>query len=163
MFILYVFFLIVVDGDDGEDDKTEQERPTTPPALKLDTEHTVFSCNSKIFAKRDGSFADIGICILRVRKNPDTEKTQLLVRNNTTFARIIINTIITDTTPLSKPRDKEVMIICPKQETETESTQEGNQSPGMDTFLIRVKTIEFAATLFSLLDEAKRKRMIKTA
>ena len=123
----------------------------------------MFSCNSKIFTKRDGSFVDIGVCILRVRKNPDTEKTQLLVRNNTTFARIIINTIITDTTPLSKPRDKEVMIICQRQETETESPQKGNQNPEMDTFLIRVKTIEFAATLFSLLDEAKRKRMIKTA
>ena len=151
------------DGEEGEDDRTELERPQTPPALKLDTENTVFTCNSKVFMKRSDSFADIGICILRVRKNPNSNKTQLLVRNNTTFARIIINIIITSTTPISKSREKEIIIICPKQETDSSDKDGGNQVLEMDTFLIRVKTPALASTLYALLDEAKRKTLIYTA
>ncbi|KAI6661071.1 Nuclear pore complex protein Nup50-like [Oopsacas minuta] len=145
------------ENNEGEDDKTEPERPVTPPALKLDIENTVFTCNSKVFTKRLDSFTDLGICILRVRKNPDSNKTQLLVRNNTTIAKIIINTLINNKTPLSKPRDKEIMIICLKQETDLDLKLEGNQVLEMETFLIRVKTVDLATTLFSLLDEAKRK------
>ena len=148
------------DTEEGEDDKTELQKPQTPPALKLDTENTVFTCNSKVFMKKPEAYIDIGICILRIRKPPESNKTQLLVRNNTTFARIIINTIINSTTPISKPREKEVIIVCPKQETDTneqDGTSEVNKVLEMDTFLIRVKTPALASTLHALLDEAKRK------
>ena len=109
-------------------------------------------------------FVDLGISTLRVRKNPASSKTQLLVRTNATVTKILINIIINATTPLSKPRGREVMVMCPKPLTDKAEksaddsrAEERGSKLEIDTFLIRVKTEDLASTLFSLLEEAKRK------
>ena len=110
------------------------------------------SIKCKMFFKRDSSWSELGIGMLNLKKLEG--KTQVLVRNDTTLGKILLNIYLADSTPITRSGKNNVILMCvPNPPLYSKPSEGDNSKPA--TYLIRVKTAEDADELFSQLNKSK--------
>lgn len=110
------------------------------------------SIKCKMFFKRDSSWSELGIGMLNLKKLEG--KTQVLVRNDTTLGKIILNIYLAESTPITRSGKNNVILMCvPNPPLYSKPSEGDNNKPA--TYLIRVKTAEAADELFSQLNKSK--------
>lgn len=158
----FYFFILGEEGEiDNNDNKktNEEDSPATPPACKLDSENTLFTCKTRLFRKDPDTneFRELGVAILRIIRDPNNcQKTQLLIRDLSGLAKILLNVMIYSKMPIKLIGDNKIMLVCPNIISEEISgNAETNTKPNLITFLLRVKTPELAKDLIEHLTQAK--------
>ena len=110
------------------------------------------SIKCKMFFKRDSSWSELGIGMLNLKKLEG--KTQVLVRNDTTLGKILLNIYLAESTPITRSGKNNVILMCvPNPPLYSKPSEGDNSKPA--TYLIRVKTTEDADELFSQLNKSK--------
>lgn len=105
-----------------------------------------------MFFKRDSSWSELGIGMLNLKKLEG--KTQVLVRNDTTLGKILLNIYLAESTPITRSGKNNVILMCvPNPPLYSKPNEGDNNKPA--TYLIRVKTAEDADELFSQLNKSK--------
>lgn len=117
-----------------------------------------FNCNKKIiisiilfyrckvYVKKDGDFTDRGVGILFLKPTPN-DKTQLIVRAETSLGNLLLNTLLTESIPTKRMNKNTIMLVClPKPES----------TPPPVPVLLRVKTEEDADALLNALNKHKK-------
>lgn len=100
----------------------------------------------KVFVKKDGNFSDRGVGTLFLKPTPN-EKTQLIVRADTSCGNLLLNTILNDTIPTQRMgKNNVMMVLLPTPESK----------PPPTPILLRVKTSEDADALLEVLDKHKK-------
>lgn len=100
----------------------------------------------KVFVKKDGNFTDRGIGTLFLKPTPN-EKTQLLVRAETSLGNLLLNTLLTESIPTKRMNKNTIMLLClPMPES----------TPPPVPVLLRVKTDEDADILLETLNKHKK-------
>ena len=110
------------------------------------------SIRCKLFFKRDASWAELGLGVLNLKKLD--EKTQLLVRNDTSLGKILLNVFLSKNMPISRNGKNNVMLVSvPNPPLYAKESEGDNSKPA--TYLIKVKTAENADELFEQLNSSK--------
>lgn len=110
------------------------------------------SIRCKLFFKRESAYAELGIGMLNLKKLEG--RTQVLVRNDTTLGKILLNVYLSESTPISRPGKNNVILVSvPNPPLYSKPSEGDNSKPA--TYLIRVKTAEDADELFKQLDTNK--------
>ena len=110
------------------------------------------SIRCKLFFKRESSWSELGVGMLNLKKLD--KKTQLLIRNDTTLGKVLLNVRLLENTPISRSGKNNVMLVCiPNPPLYSKESDGDNSKPA--TYLIRVKTKEDADKLFELLKSNK--------
>ena len=127
-----------------KEDEEEDDENSKKPADPVVEEDAIFSKKCKLYYKKADSYVERGKGNLHV-KMTDEEKIQVVIRADTSLGNILLNTLVTASTPLERIGKKDVMLVTlpnppidPKAESEPV------------TFLVRVKSTEDA-------DEVKQK------
>ena len=78
-------------------------------------------------------------------------KTQVLVRNDTTLGKILLNVFLFQSTPISRSGKNNVILVSvPNPPLYSKASEGDNSKPA--TYLIRVKTTENADELYTQMD-----------
>ena len=110
------------------------------------------SIRCKLFFKRGTAWVELGIGMLNLKKLED--KTQVLVRNDTTLGKILLNVYLAENTPISRSGKNNLMLLCvPNPPLFSKPSEGDNNKPA--TYLIRVKTAEDADELFKQMETNK--------
>ena len=132
-------------SEDKENDRIEkeddEEGSPKKPADPVVEEDAIYSKKCKLFYKKDGEYVGKGLGNLYL-KLTDEKKLQLVIRADNSLGNILLNTLISPTTPLERLGKNNVMLLAvanPPIDPKTESEPV--------TFLVRVKTAEDADEL----------------
>ena len=110
------------------------------------------SIRCKLFFKRESTWAELGIGMLNLKKLDG--KTQVLVRNDTTLGKILLNVYLAKSTPISRSGKNNVILLSvPNPPLYSKPSEGDNSKPA--TYLVKVKTAEDADELFKHLDTNK--------
>lgn len=136
----------VSEGAAGDE---EEYIPPKPEVKEIEEEGSLYSRKCKLFYQKDGAWTERGVGHLHLKKVD--EKTQLLVRADTTLGNILLNIMLSASVPLQKQGKNNVSMVCvpnppidPKADT---------QKPV--PMLIRVKTSDDADELLAKMNEMK--------
>ncbi|CAH3191952.1 unnamed protein product [Porites evermanni] len=139
-----------VAGTSGEE--TNEDEVPKPRSVVVAEEGAFHSIKCKMFFKRDSSWSELGIGMLNLKKLEG--KTQVLVRNDTTLGKILLNIYLAESTPITRSGKNNVILMCvPNPPLYSKPSEGDNSKPA--TYLIRVKTAEDADELFSQLNKSK--------
>ncbi|XP_076282675.1 nuclear pore complex protein Nup50 [Lasioglossum baleicum] len=131
-------------GNDGKDD--EDEEPPKVEIKPVTEEGAIFEQRCKVFIKKDGNFTSRGVGVLFLKPTPN-DKTQLIVRAETSLGNLLLNTLLTESIPTKRINKNSIMLVClPKPES----------SPPPVPVLLRVKTDEEADVLMEALNKHKK-------
>ncbi|XP_076642089.1 nuclear pore complex protein Nup50 [Halictus rubicundus] len=131
-------------GNDGKDE--EDEEPPKVEIKPVTEEGAIFEQRCKVFIKKDGNFTSRGVGVLFLKPTPN-DKTQLIVRAETSLANLLLNTLLTESIPTKRINKNSIMLVClPKPES----------SPPPVPVLLRVKTDEEADVLMEALNKHKK-------
>ncbi|XP_078346491.1 nuclear pore complex protein Nup50-like [Oculina patagonica] len=135
----------------SQEDNTEEEVPK-PISVVVAEEGAFHSIRCKLFFKRESTWAELGIGMLNLKKLDG--KIQVLVRNDTTLGKILLNVYLAESTPISRQGKNNVILLSvPNPPLYAKPSEGDNSKPA--TYLIRVKTAEDADELFKQLDTNK--------
>lgn len=110
------------------------------------------SIKCKLFFKRESNWVELGIGMLNLKKID--RKTQVLVRNDTTLGKILLNVYLAESTPISRSGKNNVILVSvPNPPLYAKESDGDNSKPA--TYLLRVKTAEDADELFAQLNASK--------
>ena len=110
------------------------------------------SIRCKLYFKRGSTWAELGIGMLNLKKLD--RRTQVLVRNDTTLGKILLNVYLAESTPISRSGKNNVILVSlPNPPLYTKDSEGDNNKPA--TYLIKVKTAEDADELLAQLDRNK--------
>lgn len=137
----------VSDTDKKDENKEEtgddEDQPPKVEFTPVVEEDSLFSKRCKVFVKVDKEFKDRGVGTLYVKSVEDGEKTQVIVRADTSLGNLLLNMLLSKETPTSRTGKNNVMV--------------GTVVDGKPTsVLIRVKTTEDADELLATLEENKK-------
>nr|XP_019594796.1 PREDICTED: nuclear pore complex protein Nup50 isoform X2 [Rhinolophus sinicus] len=130
-------------------DEDENEEPPQVVVTEVKEEDAFYSKKCKLFYKKDNEFKEKGVGTLHLKPTAN-QKTQLLVRADTSLGNILLNVLITPNMPCSRTGKNNVLIVC----VPNPPVDEKNASVPV-TMLIRVKTSEDADELHRVLLEKK--------
>jgi len=137
-------------GTSGEDNAEDQV--PKPISVVVAEEGAFHSIRCKLFFKRESTWAELGIGMLNLKKLDG--KTQVLVRNDTTLGKILLNVYLAESTPISRSGKNNVILLSvPNPPLYSKPSEGDNSKPA--TYLIKVKTAEDADELFKQLDTNK--------
>ena len=131
-----------VENEDGEEEEDSPKKPVEP----IVEEDAIYSKKCKLFYKKSDSYVDRGIGKLHL-KLTEEQKLQLVIRADNSLGNILLNVLVSPSTPLERLGTNNVMMVTvpnPPIDPKTESEPV--------TFLIRVKTAEDADELKLKLD-----------
>ncbi|KAJ4450056.1 nuclear pore complex protein Nup50 [Periplaneta americana] len=98
-------------ADDGKASGEEDEEQPPKAEFKLVVEEgAVYSKRCKVFVKKDSSFQERGVGTLYLK--PVEEKTQLIVRADTSLGNLLVNTLLSAGMPVQRMGVNNVMIAC---------------------------------------------------
>ncbi|XP_076236110.1 nuclear pore complex protein Nup50 [Calliopsis andreniformis] len=130
--------------NEGKDD--EDEEPPKADFKPVTEEGAIYEQRCKVYIKKDGNFTDRGVGILFLKPTPN-DKTQLIVRAETSLGNLLLNTLLTESIPTKRMNKNTIMLVClPKPES----------SPPPVPVLLRVKTDEDADALLNALNKHKK-------
>lgn len=145
----FTFGAQVVKPQEPEDNEGKDEEDEEPPKAEfkpVTEEGAIYEQRCKIFIKKDGNFTDRGIGTLFLKPTPN-DKTQLLVRAETSLGNLLLNTLLTESIPTKRMNKNTIMLVClPKPES----------TPPPVPVLLRVKTDEDADALLEALNKHKK-------
>lgn len=130
------------EGDDDED----QPPPEEVKPVKEDD--AFYSIKCKLFYKKDATYAEKGVGMLHLKKMKE-DKTQLVVRADTSLGNILLNIMLPPKMSITKQGKNNVMIVCIPNPPIDPKTP-----PAPTPMLLRVKTSEDADELIAKLTEA---------
>ena len=128
------------DDDDAGDEEHSSPKKEVEPVVE---EGAVYSKKCKLYYKKDDAYVERGLGNIHL-KMTEEKKLQLIIRAGTSLGNILLNIIMTSTTPLERLGKNNVMLVTvpnPPLEKQDET------NPAPVTFLIRVKTAEEADEL----------------
>ncbi|XP_031846333.1 nuclear pore complex protein Nup50 isoform X1 [Nomia melanderi] len=130
--------------NEGKDD--EDEEPPKVEIKPVTEEGAIYEQRCKVFIKKDGNFTSRGVGVLFLKPTPN-DKTQLIVRAETSLGSLLLNTLLTESIPTKRMNKNSIMLVClPKPE----------MSPPPVPVLLRVKTDEEADSLMDALNKHKK-------
>ncbi|XP_078048872.1 nuclear pore complex protein Nup50 [Augochlora pura] len=130
--------------NEGKDD--EDEEPPKVEIKPITEEGAIFEQRCKVFIKKDGNFTSRGVGVLFLKPTPNN-KTQLIVRAETSLGNLLLNTLLTESIPTKRINKNSIMLVClPKPES----------SPPPVPVLLRVKTDAEADVLMEELNKNKK-------
>ncbi|KAM5172197.1 nuclear pore complex protein Nup50 isoform 2-T2 [Mantella aurantiaca] len=132
-------------GEEGE----EAEEPPKVVVQEVKEDDAFYSKKCKLFYKKDNEFKEKGVGTLHLKPVGD-QKTQLLIRADTSLGNILLNILVQPSMPCSRMGKNNVMIVC----VPNPPIDEKNPTVPA-TMLIRVKGTEDADELHKLLLEKK--------
>lgn len=98
----------------------------------------------KLYFKRASGWSDLGIGMINLKNI--NEKTQILMRNDTSVGKILLNVFLTSSTPVSRSGKNNVILVSvPNPPLYSKPSEGDNSLPA--TYLIRVKTADDADKL----------------
>ncbi|XP_066992892.2 nuclear pore complex protein Nup50 [Anabrus simplex] len=125
----------------------EDYQPPKPVFTPVQEEGAAYSKRCKVFVRKDSSYQDRGVGTLYLK--PIEEKTQLIVRADTSIGNLLMNCLLNSTMSPQKMGDKNIMLVClPTPESK----------PPPVPVLLKVKTSEDADELLAKLKEFIDKR-----
>lgn len=134
------------DSEENEGKEDDDDEPPKADFKPVTEEGAIYQQRCKVFVKKDGNFSDRGIGTLFLKPTPN-DKTQLLVRAETSLGNLLLNTLLTESIPTKRMNKNTIMLVClPKPES----------TPPPVPVLLRVKTEEDADTLFEALNKHKK-------
>lgn len=137
-------------GVSGEE--TAEDEVPKPQSVVVAEEGAFHSIKCKLFFKRESNWVELGIGMLNLKKID--RKTQVLVRNDTTLGKILLNVYLAESTPISRSGKNNVILVSvPNPPLYAKESDGDNSKPA--TYLIRVKTAEDADELFAQLNASK--------
>lgn len=141
----------VCEPGSSTEDKEEDEVPK-PNSVVVAEEGAFHSIKCKLFFKRESEWVELGIGMLNLKKLEG--KTQVLVRNDTTLGKILLNVYLAESTPISRSGKNNVMLVSiPNPPLYSKDKEGENSKPAM--YLIRVKAAKDADELFTQLNANK--------
>ncbi|XP_014664255.1 PREDICTED: nuclear pore complex protein Nup50-like [Priapulus caudatus] len=133
-----------------ESEDEEEQAPPRPDFKEVMEEDAFYTKRCKLFYKgKDGKFIEKGVGNLHLK--PSNEKTQVVIRADTSLGNILFNIILTSSMPVSRIGKNNVALVCipnPPADPKDDPSQ-------TVMMLIRVKTSEEADDLLKKLEECK--------
>ncbi|KAK9297889.1 hypothetical protein QLX08_008550 [Tetragonisca angustula] len=130
--------------DEGKDD--EDDEPPKVDFKPVTEEGAIYEQRCKVFIKKDSNFTARGVGTLFLKPTPN-EKTQLLVRAETSLGNLLLNTLLTESIPTKRMNKNTIMLVCLPMPDST---------PPPVPILLRVKTDEDADALLEALNKHKK-------
>lgn len=134
------------DNSANNEAKDDDYIPPEPDFKPVKEEGAIYDKRCKVFLKKGANYTVKGVGTLFL-KPTENDKTQLIVRADTAMGSVILNTLLTESTPIVRMNKNSVIIACV---SSTES------SPHPSTVLLRVKTEEDADCLVEALNKYKK-------
>ncbi|XP_021931646.1 nuclear pore complex protein Nup50 isoform X1 [Zootermopsis nevadensis] len=123
----------------------EENADDQPPKVEFTPvveEGAIYSKRCKVFVKKEASFQERGVGMLHLK--PVGEKTQLIVRADTSLGNLLVNTLLTAGLPIQRMGTNNVMLVCvPMPDTK----------PPPIPILLRLKTSDDADEVHDKLKE----------
>ncbi|XP_060074071.1 nuclear pore complex protein Nup50-like [Ylistrum balloti] len=138
-------------GDAGSSEAAEEEEyePPKPESTEVKEEGALHTVKCKLFYQKAGAWTERGIGFLHLKKSDD--KTQLVVRADTSLGNILLNIILSSSLPLNRQGKNNVSLMCVPN-----PPLDSKEEPKATAMLIRVKTAEDADTLFEKMKELRK-------
>lgn len=139
--------------DDKEGDNAENDEDTPPKVeiAKVEEDDSFYSIRCKLFYKKENAFTEKGVGMLFLKKVSGGEKTQLIVRAETTLGNILLNVMLTPALTTQRMGKNNVMMVC------VPNPPIDAKTPAVPTpMLFRVKSAEDADDLLKTLEDAKK-------
>lgn len=86
------------------------EQPFKVEFTPVTEEGAIYSKRCKVFVKKEASFQERGVGMLYLK--PVGEKTQLIVRANTSLGNLLVNTLLMASLPVQRMGSNNVMLVC---------------------------------------------------
>lgn len=128
------------------DEDDEDQPPKVEFTPVVEQEH-IYTIRCKVFVKKDGNFGDRGVGNLYLKKIPDSEKVQLIVRADTNLGNLLCNLILSESVPTQRMGKKDVMLVC---------IPLPDEKPPPVPMLLRVKNEQEADALLKELEKHKK-------
>lgn len=109
----------------------------------------------KLFYKKKDQYVELGVGVLHVEPPDDRGGVRLLLRNNTTIRKILLNVRLSGQEPLSVQKNNMLLVCVPNPPLETtpiNAAENGEQSRPV-TYLLRVKDNQLASQLLSTIQQ----------
>ncbi|KAG6803267.1 nuclear pore complex protein Nup50 isoform X1 [Apis mellifera caucasica] len=145
----FTFGAQVVKPQEPEDSEGKDDEDEEPPKVEfkpVTEEGAIYEQRCKVFVKKDGNFTDRGVGMLFLKPTPN-EKTQLLVRAETSLGNLLLNTLLTESIPTKRMNKNTIMLVC---------LPLPDSTPPPVPVLLRVKTDEDADKLLEALNKHKK-------
>jgi len=134
----------------GDNDEEEYVPPEPEPS-SVTEDDAFYTKRCKLFYKVGSDWKDYGVGNIFLK--PCEEKTQLLVRADTSLGNILLNILVPSSLPVSRNGKNNVLTMCVPNPPLSDKNVEADAPVSM---LIRVKTGEEADELLEKLNEAKK-------
>ncbi|CAD6213391.1 GSCOCG00004047001-RA-CDS [Cotesia congregata] len=137
-----------VPEENRDEDKDDEDEPPKVEIKPITEEGAIYEKRCKVYLKNKetGAFSDRGIGVLFLKPTPN-EKTQLIVRAETSLGNLLLNTLLTKAVPTKKINKNTVMLMC--------LPLADSKPPPVPVYL-RVKTSEDADALLEALESNKK-------
>jgi len=133
-------------------EETAEDEVPEPKSVVVAEEGAFHSIRCKLFYKRESDWVELGLGMMNLKKLE--EKTQVLVRNDTTLGKILLNIYLAENTPISRSGKNNVILMSiPNPPLFSKDSEGDNSKPA--TYLIRVKTAQDADELHTQLNANK--------
>ncbi|XP_015510606.1 nuclear pore complex protein Nup50 [Neodiprion lecontei] len=129
-----------------DEEKDDDDEPPKPDFKPITEDDAIYEQRCKVFVKKDGNFADRGVGTLFLKPTPN-DKTQLIVRADTSCGNLLLNTILTEGIPMQRMGKNNVMMVL---------LPTPDSKPPPTPVLLRVKTSEDADALLEKLNKHKK-------
>lgn len=120
----------------------QKELPSHSVVPDDDDDDCLMSVKAKLFYKKGEEFCELGVGVLKVEGSGD-QSVRLLLRNNTSVGKVILNVRVTKDIPVSS-KGNNVFVVCVPNPSLSKTA---DNSP--TTYLIRVKTPQLAEKLLT--------------
>ncbi|KAG8038041.1 hypothetical protein G9C98_006366 [Cotesia typhae] len=131
-----------------EENKDDEDEPPKVEIKPITEEGAIYEKRCKVYFKNKetGVLSDRGIGVLFLKPTPN-DKTQLIVRAETSLGNLLLNTLLTPAVPTKKINKNSVMLMC--------LPLADSKPPPVPVYL-RVKTSEDAVALLEALESNKK-------
>lgn len=140
------------EGDGGDDDSEEpqEEKPKHKSTIDDEIEkNALMKTRAKLFYKKGEEYIELGTGNLLVSKTTGSG-VQLLMRNETTLGKVLLNVRVTAQMPLTVKGNNVFLVCLPNPPL----TSKPPDNPTPATYLIRVKTGDIATNLHSTIKQS---------
>jgi len=124
----------------------EDEPPKNEFTPVVEKDH-IYTTRCKVFVKKDSDYTDRGVGNLYLKKVPESEKVQLIVRADTNLGNLLCNFLLNESIPMQRMGKNNVMIVC---------IPTPDSKPPPIPILLRVKTADDADKLLAELEKHKK-------
>nr|CAD7440719.1 unnamed protein product [Timema bartmani] len=125
-------------------DEDEPPKPSHTPVVE---EGAIYSKRCKMFVKKGGPYQELGVGTLFLKPVSGGDKTQLIVRADTSLGNVLLNTLLSSSLPVQRMGKNNVMIVC---------LPTPDATPPPVPVLLRVKTGEEADELLDKLNQHRK-------